>query len=383
MRNKIFYYIFFSLLLLYFWQLGIYWLSYSQKIEGKGSLLQSALLGFSMLTGGFIIFLEKKRIPHKLPFRIAFTWLFMMLVVGLYNPTPPSFLLASMLWPMVFLVSYLYSLLHPHPEKFLVNYFRLLALMGLFLLAYSLLFVNLEDGSNLIYFFILPMPLLLIDSKQKRSRMYLLFIIMIIAVLLSSKRSMILAFALFFITWFMNNSIKKKHFFQSILVIAILVGGIVYAFNHFSILSEGALAQKVEMDDVTNGREGIYIITWEMFDNSDILHKILGHGHSAVKSDSPLDISAHNEWLEILYDYGIIAVILYLLLWIFMLRKWYQLFKQESEFFISYSLFICIWSVMSMVSQLVLYASYVNYLFMFLAFVEAKTSNNKSIYVCG
>jgi O-antigen ligase len=108
-----------------------------------------------------------------------------------------------------------------------------------------------------------------------------------------------------------------------------------------------------------------------MIEQSTKAQLILGHGHNAVRRDSPLEISAHNEYLEIIYDYGIIALTIYLGLWIYVIKQFLFHYRNNTIFFIPYALSICIFVVMSMVSQLVLYVSYFLYLVMFWGIVQA------------
>jgi len=100
-------------------------------------------------------------------------------------------------------------------------------------------------------------------------------------------------------------------------------------------------------------------------------HILLGHGHNAVKRESIMDISAHNEFLEIIYDYGIIILLVYIGLWVYVVRQWLYHYRNNTPDFIPYTLSVCIFAVMAMVSQLVLYVSYFLYLVMFWGMVHA------------
>ena len=150
-------------------------------------------------------------------------------------------------------------------------------------------------------------------------------------------------------------------------------------YGSFSLaddLTEGHLSERIYANDtasgdITNGRENIYIVTMEMVKNTRLSHLILGNGHNGVRRDSPLTISAHNEILEILYDYGIIMLLLYIGLWVYVLKQWHYHYRHDTIFFLPYTMSVCFFAVMAMVSQLVLYCSYFLYLVMFWGFVEA------------
>ena len=359
--------VFFVVLLLFFWRTIVYWENFDKGGTEKDLILYIFMVA-SMLLGAILIGKNYKSIPFKPFHHVALAWFLLMITVALYNKTALSLSLKCCVWPIIYEVTYIFSKQSKDAEKFFRKYFLLLAIMGLFVMLGSLLNSGFVKATNLVYFFILPMPFLLkIKDKQK---LYWLFIVMASMAVLSSKRSMILAMVLFFILWEMFNTIKRKKVFQSSFLLLVMAGIAVYSFQNFRILSEGRLVEKMNNEDVSNGRERIYDMTMLMIERSSIDHKILGNGHNAVRRDSPLDISAHNEWLEIMYDYGAIAIMLYLCLWIIMLSNWYKMYKTKSPYYVPYTLMICIWGVMSMVSQLILYVSYVLYLFMFLAYVE-------------
>jgi O-antigen ligase len=163
---------------------------------------------------------------------------------------------------------------------------------------------------------------------------------------------------------------KRLAIIMSVVFLGIAYGAIKVVDN----ISDGGLSSRTvdyEKEDITNGREYIYTITWEMIVKSTNTQLILGHGHNAVRRDSPLEISAHNDYLEIIYDYGIIALILYLGLWIYVIKQFFFHYRNNTVYFVPYALSICIFAVMSVVSQLVVYVSYFLYLVMFWAIVQA------------
>lgn len=377
MKNIVLFRVFFIFLFLFFWRTAVYWENFEYGRTAQDVSLYVFLV-ITMLIGTFLIGKNYKLIPSKPVHYLALAWFVLMIVVAVYNQTALSITLKSLMWPIVFEVTYIYSKLNIEAEKYFRKYFFLLAIMGLFFVLGKLILVNFSSASNLVYFFILPMPFLLRTNNSRK--LYLFFFVMSAMAILSGKRSMILSIAMFLLIWGFFNTMKRRKTLQSIFLLLVIVGFTVYSFQNFRMLSEGRLVKRMEAEDVTNGREAIYDVTILMIENSSIDHKILGNGHNAVRRDSPMDISSHNEWLEIMYDYGYIAIGLYIYLWIIMLYNWYKLYKTKSPYFIPYSLLICVWGVMSMVSQLILYVSYVLYLFMFVAFIEARQDKKIILY---
>ena len=162
----------------------------------------------------------------------------------------------------------------------------------------------------------------------------------------------------------------------AVVVTAVMVIAMYGSFSVADDLTEGRLSERISGEDVksgdiTNGREAIYLVTIEMIKHSSPEHILLGNGHNGVRRDSPLEISAHNEFLEIIYDYGVIILLVYLGLWVYVLREWYFHYRSNTVFFLPYTMSVCIFAVMAMVSQLVLYCSYFLYLVMFWGIVAA------------
>ena len=68
--------------------------------------------------------------------------------------------------------------------------------------------------------------------------------------------------------------------------------------------------ERIEGTSADNGRYEIYLKVINLIYNSNIIDIFTGHGQMAVKNDTGK--GAHNDILEIIYDYGIIAAFFYL-----------------------------------------------------------------------
>ena len=56
-----------------------------------------------------------------------------------------------------------------------------------------------------------------------------------------------------------------------------------------------------------SGRDKVWKKTCEMIAESDFPYFIMGHGYNQVVQDSPLKLSAHNDFLEIIYCLRMVA----------------------------------------------------------------------------
>lgn len=136
------------------------------------------------------------------------------------------------------------------------------------------------------------------------------------------------------------------------------------------------MTERVTREESDNsGRKAIWATTSLMIVTSPAEKFIVGHGFNGVRENSFLEISAHNDFLEIIYDYGLIIFALYICLWIHVVRRCYFLYRNKSSLFLPYAVSLSILFVLSMVSQLLPYATYFNYLVMFWGMTEAVTES--------
>jgi O-Antigen ligase. len=304
-----------------------------------------------------------------------------MMSVLMYNGEPISVFVKCLLWPLLFEATFLFV----SDDKRRVDSFRKfyywVAVLGFFVFIVAMQMKAFESQSNMIYFLALAMPMLL-TTRNTRLRNLLLIIISFVCVM-SMKRSMILSIVLFWGVVCMRNMFKSGKKITAIFLSVLIIGIGYVSFTMVENLSGGNLSSRLDSDqkDVTNGREEIYLITIDMIVNSSPVEFIMGHGHMAVKRDSILDISAHNEWLEILYDYGLIILFLYICLWLHLIKQWLFHYRENTRFFLPFTLSLCIFVVMSMVSQLVVYISYFLYLVMLWATAEAATEDEYAMYI--
>ena len=128
-----------------------------------------------------------------------------------------------------------------------------------------------------------------------------------------------------------------------------------YVFSRFSSISE----------DKGSGRDIVWRNVLDTYSKSPVLEKIIGHGHYSaiiVNRGHNIDLSAHNDFLEVLFDYGIIGLILYLLLHIYLIKRLFFLKRNKSELFLPYLASYITMFIMSMVSHLILYPTYFTFL---------------------
>jgi hypothetical protein len=92
-----------------------------------------------------------------------------------------------------------------------------------------------------------------------------------------------------------------------------------------------------------------------MIKASDAQQLLFGHGHNAVSKCSPLELSWHNDFLEMLFNYGILGFVPYLVLHFQLIRQIFTRIKIQNKnapiMAFTYTIFFCL----TMISHVIVY----------------------------
>ena len=224
------------------------------------------------------------------------------------------------------------------------------------------------------YFYVgLLLPFLfLIKNKGLK---YTLFTLGFVASLISYKRSSIIfAFALFILliyTDFVKTASHRKGAMSGIIGVLLLGGVMFFSYNKIDALTNGYISRRFEQtaEDGGSGREERYENTIERYMTLPFPNKIIGIGFDGVRNkfntnDSDIEngASAHNDFLEMLCDFGVIGLLLYLVVVINLLRMVKKCKRISENLYDANVAGLIVFFVMSMVSHLFLYGSYFGYL---------------------
>lgn len=110
---------------------------------------------------------------------------------------------------------------------------------------------------------------------------------------------------------------------------------------------------------------------------SDFTEILFGHGWNTVIYYSPLGLSAHNDYLEILFDCGIFAFFLFCTFIVLLFHTAKKLIQQKSHLAPAFAANIVIIIINTMVSHIYLYTWYISALALFWGYcigIERKAS---------
>ena len=216
---------------------------------------------------------------------------------------------------------------------------------------------NLTDVAHLItsYYPLFLLPLVLMHSSKIVK--YVSILVVIVAIFSSVKRGGLLALAIGLIVYvFVNRHIQDrglKAFVYTLVALGLLSG--VFAFIAMSDYG-GVIERLMSIgDDGGSGRTDVWAVTWKMIIQSDFFHMLIGHGGDAVLTDSPLQLSAHNDFFEAWYDYGFIGFSLYFLSFVSLTTYTLRVIRKRSPIAPSMAMLIAIMGTLTLISHVLIY----------------------------
>lgn len=173
-------------------------------------------------------------------------------------------------------------------------------------------FINRDDVTNnasVVFLFILPFILLL----KNRYLSYLVTLICSYYLMEGAKRGNIICaipvLFLFILSTFRNKQVK---FYEKLVFIVFLLFATSWGTEKF--VENEYLQARVEqtLEGNSSNRDIIYANAWKVFSESENAYNVLvGYGFDGTINHKDLNERAHNDWLEILVDYGITGIIFY------------------------------------------------------------------------
>lgn len=255
-----------------------------------------------------------------------------------------SSLSAILVWPAV-LSSTSYYILNEHENNQFVDMAAFLSIVMSIIYIYGVQFrlpKMIHDaeaytaGLNSVFFIVGTLPFFILN---KRTIICRCAIIAIVLAIIASRKGVpyLILFALS-IYLFFSLPVKKKKFVilsTSIIILIFIVAALVMPRLQevFARMSN----ELIEEARSGNGRYDIYSKTSQMILNSNNKQLIFGNGYNAVAKT--IGIGAHNDFLEILYNYGLIGLMLYLIFWGALVFRLLRLREQSQAHIVSLIIF--------------------------------------------
>ncbi len=209
----------------------------------------------------------------------------------------------------------------------LKDFFATWIIVGILIIAYFFLqnwrFMNAIDEAHMgtAYWILFLMPILL-HTPHKWLRYAGL--ILVGAILFASfKRGGILAFGCGLLAYLFVKEILIGRKFTKLISFVIAIMALAIVFMVVDNALDNLFTERFMniKDDGGSGRNQVWATTWRMIQQSEFEHLLFGHGHNSVLTNSPLRLSAHNDFLECIYDFGLFGSLFYFMLHISLIRQ--------------------------------------------------------------
>jgi O-antigen ligase len=325
--------------------------------------------------------------------RIIFLWLIYSVFITILNSDNLHVDIRECIWwPLIYFLFYTIALNDKNENHINILIKKVVPILFIIFFVQYLLIIRTKNiaihyvdsqsflSSNQVFFVTLLFPFAFLQKKQKYK--YAFLFLGLIAAILSFKRSALIYTSLIILVavYFDFFKLKKKRFVKNFLIGCIFISLSFLAYDYINKLTDESISLRFEKisEDRGSGRLDIYEAVWNKYRNQSWEYKVLGIGFNGVRNKQWVSLgsgeyySAHNDFLEILCDFGIIGIVIYLIFVIMIIRRIQYLRLLDNKYYQANIAAFIIFFVMSMVSHLVIYPTYFAYLVIIWAITEGQ-----------
>lgn len=181
-----------------------------------------------------------------------------------------------------------------------------------------------DETTNNSGYTILSLIPLIVYWREKSTFQYILLGVAMVFILMAMKRGAILIGALC-VVWFLYQSFKNANrrtkiwvFILTVLVIAAGIYAVQYMLENSAYFVSRLEATR---EGNSSGRDSMFGSLWNFYTNETTVFQFI-FGQGADATIAIVGNYAHNDWLEILINNGLIGAIIYLVYWIRFYKEW-------------------------------------------------------------
>ena len=208
-----------------------------------------------------------------------------------------------------------------------------------------------EITNNLGYVFLSLIPLMAFWSHKKFVQYFGLALSMMF-IIFGMKRGAIMIGALS-IVMFLHQSLKsatRKQKFWTFFLSFVLIIGAIYLVSYM-LRNSAYFNERLEitLEGNSSGRDRLYSVFWRHFINESNPFLFL-FGNGALATLSIASNYAHNDWLEIAINQGLLGVLVYVYYWIMFYKTWKKS-AFDSEIYLATGLVLLIFFMKTLFSM--------------------------------
>lgn len=359
-----------------------------ESVKETSSSIPNQIMAFVAVLAGCLMLIQFKCLFRSGLSRLMICWTCWTFFSGLFVFGNGLIILQMFFWQAVFYATYLLLIDNPARIRIFTLSFSIIAVIAA---VYTYLAREVsamaqflsdtgqnsdfsEAALNIVFYPLLTIPWILTIKKGLWRN--LLLLIVLISIILSVKRSAFLAGAMiifFYILFYNRYTVRKKRRRYQFIIPLLLIGAVFYITDRYMADTGKYIVDRMEniQEDQGSGRIRIYNQVLERLSKNRFDEWVVGHGHYAVIQKIPAHKSAHNDFLEVLFDYGLFGFAIYVCLHFLLIVRVWRLYKNASPYFLPYLSSYIIFFILSMVSHLIIYPTYIIYLGAFWGAMEA------------
>lgn len=323
-------------------------------------------------------------IPSKtiIFFNLYMAWVLLVTAINPVGVKGISSYLNSLFWsafPILILNSTYYFVLHKGDSRWLKIIF--LVITALFLLTYYSFYdvdnilMNVHLGSSYYSLYMLPLVLVYPSKIGKTC----LTIIVSLAVFSSVKRGGVLALALAIIAYIITNQlVSKQGKFKKIIIGFCVLIAFIAIFAYIGTMGDNNIFERFEsiQEDNGSGRTDVWAEAWRLITEQGIFTYFVGNGFNTVVHNSRYVLSAHNDYLEAWFDFGLIGMLLYIISLCLLFKDIFECLKTKKEYAPAMSVLGALIIVLTMISHIAIYYWF-NVIVLCIAYFEGRYNREK------
>ena len=335
----------------------------------KIRLICYSLLG--AMSGLFILYYlyQQKGIVNtkRVSFAVVIYYICTLAMLFMHSNITSEILLLCSMVPFAFFISY-YGFLNSNKTEEIIRVQCIIFVVVWLLFMYNKLFLHQAGAGKLnsVFYVVLLLPFILSLDNQFWVKVLMGF--MMVAVVFSMKRTavVIVVLAVLAFLWF-KDSHNRARVVKIAVALLVMLLAIVVIQNRIGIDIIGKFEAMSE--DGGSGRAGMYsVLLGLVFDRSPFQF-LFGDGYYAVINI--IGETAHNDFLEILFDFGLFGFILYLFIYFCLLKSFISMKRLGYKYCAQFLVSIIIFGIMSMLSHVIMIPSYMMYICMFWGLILA------------
>ena len=284
--------------------------------------------------------------------------------------------------PMVFLLFYHAVRCAEKVEIITIWAMTLVFMMAFYFNITNLRYMQIDIGdelgySNLVFWCLCSVPFIfLIKNSLIRDA---LVVLCVIVVIVTGKRSAFIMIILISLAFVFNKTQKGAKGIIGVmiaLILAIVASIVILQLFSGSVGGLFTRMQSIRMDE-GSGRIPIYRDVINSIKQFNFIEWLVGKGYGSIKLTG--HTNAHNDALQMLFEYGLFGLVYYVLLFFLVINRLLIVRKARSHYYMGYMATVIVFIVYGMVGNLVVFYGLFSLICAYWGIVEARMTETKMI----